>query len=40
MTPYVRCKQTDEVIMARGSDVHVDHINEIELTIVQTIGPL
>ena len=27
MTPYVRCKLTDEVIMARGSDVHVDHIN-------------
>ena len=27
MTPYVRCKLTDEVIMAKGSDVHVDHIN-------------
>ena len=27
MTPYVRCKLTDEIIMAKGSDVHVDHIN-------------
>ena len=27
MTPYVRCKLTDEIINVKGNDVQVDHVN-------------
>jgi hypothetical protein len=27
MTPYVRCKLTDEIINVKGSDVQIDHVN-------------
>jgi len=27
MTPYVRCKLTDEIINVKGSDIQVDHVN-------------
>ena len=27
MTPYVRCKLTDEIVNVKGNDVQVDHVN-------------